>query len=93
MDHNHADNNNRTTLNVLLVQYTPETKKVKDNIAKVNKMLENLSLDDQIDIVVFPEMCFTGYIFDDKNDIKICLEEQAKGLSFQFCSELATRFI
>jgi protein N-terminal amidase len=91
MDHLEKSKKNKTKLNVLLIQFAPLTKKVKENIEKVNKMIEDLGEKDKIDIVVFPEMTFTGYIFDDKNDIKSCLEEQGKGLSFKFCSELAKR--
>ena len=93
MDFKEKSKINKTNLNVLLVQYAPISKKVKENIDKVNKMLESLSQKERIDIVVFPEMTFTGYIFDDKNDIKCCLEEQGKGLSFKFCSELAKRYL
>jgi len=82
----------KVKLNVLLIQYSPLTKKVNDNFDKVGKMLENYSIKDQIDIIVLPEMSFTGYIFDDKNDIKCCLEEQGKGPAFKFCSDIAKKY-
>jgi len=59
MDFKEKSKNNKTSLNVLLVQYAPITKKVKENIDKVNKILESLSQKERIDIVVFPEMTFT----------------------------------
>ncbi len=81
----------KININVVLVQFSPVTKNVKENIERVSNLLKDFNKEDKIDIVVFPEMSFTGYIFDDKNDIISCLEEQGKGQSFKFCSELAKK--
>lgn len=84
-------NNINTSLNALLVQFSPEPKKIIQNIQKVSKMLEKYDKEHLIDIIVFPEMAFSGYIFDDRNDIKCCLEKKGQGQTFEFCSNLAKR--
>jgi len=82
-------------LNVICVQINPIPKKVEENISKAEKLLEKYYNDNntnsKIDVVVFPEMAFTGYIFKDKNDVECCLEEKGKGITFDFCSKLAKR--
>jgi len=38
-------------------------------------LLEKYSREDEIDVVLFPEMAFTGYHFKDKEDIESFLEK------------------
>ena len=90
---NKINSGKKTKLNVLLIQYCPEPKQTQKNIEHVSKMLEKYNETHLVDIVVFPEMTFSGYIFDNKEDIKTCLEESGKGKTFDFCSSLAKRYL
>jgi protein N-terminal amidase len=85
-------NENGIKLNVICVQINPITKKIDENIQKAQKLLDEYDKNDNIDIIVFPEMAFTGYIFKDKNDIESCLEEKGNGRTFDFCRKLALRY-
>jgi protein N-terminal amidase len=76
---------------VILVQFCPTPRDIKANITKVEKLLSKYNEDDKIDVIVLPEMALTGYIFDNVDDIKPCLEEYNKGLTFDFCSSIAKR--
>lgn len=53
----------------MLCQTHPELKKKKENIARFNHHLNSLTLADYIDILVFPEMAFTGYNFKNSADV------------------------
>lgn len=50
-------------------------KQVEKNISKVEAMLEKYSKNDDIDVVLLPEMAFTGYHFKNKEDIELYLEK------------------
>jgi protein N-terminal amidase len=41
---------------------------------KIDSLLSDLSQSDNIDILLLPEMAFTGYTFKDKSDIRPYLE-------------------
>ena len=58
------------TVKVLCVQFEPKYKDIKSNIAHLEQMLSKYSEQDGIDIIVFPEMSLSGYIFDNLQDIK-----------------------
>lgn len=47
----------------LLCQNKPEFKKIKENIERVSKSMEMYNKESKLDIVMFPEMSFTGYNF------------------------------
>lgn len=66
--------------------------KLKDPIANMKKLEISLSKykpSDQIDVLLFPEMVFSGYHFKDVEDIEPFLEESGKGPTFTFCSNYA----
>ena len=44
-----------------------------------------LSIKDEIDLLILPELVFTGYDFDNKEDIKPFLEVAGKGPTFEWC--------
>jgi len=44
-----------------------------------------------VDLICFPEMIFTGYVFPDAPSILAYLEEPRNGPTSMFCSELASR--
>jgi predicted amidohydrolase len=50
-------------LTVVLCQFDSILCKKKENIEKADRLLKKLGPEDAIDIVVFPEMAFTGYNF------------------------------
>lgn len=76
---------------VICVQYEPKFKDVKYNIKKLEKMFEKYSEKDKIDIVVFPEMTLSGYVFDNLEDIKPYTSYYNKGEQFEFISNLAKK--
>ena len=78
-------------INVLLVQYYPKFKDIESNIATLTKYFSNFKKEDNIDIIVFPEMALTGYIFDDLSDIKPYLSYYNKGIQYDFASNLAKK--
>jgi protein N-terminal amidase len=82
---------NESEFRVVLIQFCPELRNVKANIAKVEKLLENYIEENKIDVIVLPEMALTGYIFDNVDDVRQYLEEYNKGLTYEFCSKIAKR--
>ena len=76
---------------VICVQYEPKFKDIKYNIQKLEKMFEKYSEKDEIDIIVFPEMTLSGYVFDNLEDIKPYTSYYDKGEQFEFISKLAKR--
>ena len=73
---------------VICVQYEPKYKDVKYNIKKLEKMFEKYSEKDAIDIIVFPEMTLSGYVFDNLEDIKPYTSYFDKGEQFEFISKI-----
>ena len=51
------------------LQYTPVYKDISKSMEIVDKFLEKYTTDDQIDVLILPEMAFTGYKFDNRDDI------------------------
>ncbi len=84
-------NNQALDLKVLSCQLKPQFKEITNNIKHVDSSLTRYSTKDELDVVIFPEMAFTGYCFKDKEDIKPVLEESTKGETFAYCSSLAKR--
>lgn len=55
-------------ITALLCQTHPHFKKREENIARFDELLQFYSEEEQIDIILFPEMSFTGYDFKDYKD-------------------------
>lgn len=53
---------------MLLCQLAPVLRKKAQNIARARKSLQIYSSKDGIDVVLFPELSFTGYNFRDAQD-------------------------
>lgn len=69
--------NKSKNLNVVVIQYDVILKNQNININKINMLFDlNTQLLKDIDLLVFPEMCLTGYEFIDTNDI------------FDFCDKI-----
>ena len=59
----------KTTLTAIVCQTSPFFKETAQSIASFKDELKNYTPEDRIDIVIFPEMSFTGYNFKDKDDV------------------------
>ena len=79
------------TIKVLCVQFEPKYKDIKSNIAHLEQMLSKYSEQDGIDIIVFPEMSLSGYIFDNLQDIKPYTSLYNQGEQFEFISKISKR--
>ncbi|KAG2377435.1 hypothetical protein C9374_009346 [Naegleria lovaniensis] len=95
-------------LRVAFCQYNIQLKQVKQNQQKVTEMLgryiskkmnKNDSVDPIIspsskcfDILIFPEMSFTGYLFENRKDVFPYCEEKGKGSCYEFCWDLARKY-
>ncbi|KAG6370563.1 carbon-nitrogen hydrolase [Boletus reticuloceps] len=77
-------------LRVAVVQFAPKIGEVHANIAKAHELCRGLT-PRSVDLVCFPEMIFTGYMFPDAPSIAPHLEHPQTGPTASFCSELARR--
>ncbi|GLB38646.1 putative carbon-nitrogen hydrolase [Lyophyllum shimeji] len=75
-------------LRVAVVQFNPKNGQVDENIAKARDLCLRLQ-PHSIDLLCFPEMAFTGYVFDSAEAISPYLEEPKTGPSSLFCREIA----
>ena len=83
--------NNESKVNVLLVQYNPKYKAISENIKFISNLLSKYTKEDKIDLIVFPEMTLSGYIFDNADDIMPYTSPYNSGETFEFCSSLARK--
>ena len=65
-------------LNVLCVQLLPVHLNPKESMEKVDRMIDKYR---EADIVVLPEMAFSGYTFNDFEEIRPILEEPSQATS------------
>ena len=70
------------SIKAMLCQTRPQLKKKIENIQRVQVSLKNYSIDDKIDIVMFPEMSFVGYNFENQADAEPYAVEEGKGEQF-----------
>ena len=82
---------NKETLNLkcLICQLNAKQKEPAANMKKLEVSLAKYSPEDKIDVLLFPEMVFSGYHFKDSADIEPFLEECGKGPTFSLCSKYA----
>ena len=85
--------NNESKVNVLLVQYNPKYKAISENIKFISNLLSKYTKEDKIDLIVFPEMTLSGYIFDNADDIMPYTSPYNSGETFEFCSSLAKNLV
>ncbi|KAJ3546459.1 hypothetical protein NMY22_g2049 [Coprinellus aureogranulatus] len=80
----------RTPMNLRIgvVQLNPKIGQVQANIARARELCNKLQ-PKSLDILCFPEMAFTGYVFENADAISPHLEEPRVGPTSQFCAELA----
>lgn len=79
---------NRTFLRIGIVQYDPKVTKIEDNIARVKGFLTKVQ-PGSLDLLCFPEMALTGYVFPTPADVSPYLEHPKTGVSLQFFQETA----
>lgn len=77
-------------LRVAVVQLNPKLGQVQANIQRARDLCNKLQ-PKSLDLVCFPEMAFTGYMFDDAAAATPHLEEPRTGPTSQFCAELAKK--
>lgn len=76
-------------LNVLCVQVLPVHLDPRGTMEKVGRMIAKYS---EADLVVLPEMAFSGYTFNDFEEIRPILEEPKPGYpTFDWCAQQARR--
>lgn len=79
-----------TLLRIAVVQLNPKLGQVPANIQRARELCSKLQ-PKTLDLVCFPEMAFTGYVFDDAPSIAPHLEQPRTGPTSQFCAELAKK--
>ena len=79
------------SIKVVQVQMNPCRKDTLKSLVNATRHLEKFSVADNIDLVIFPELGFSGYFFADGEDIGPVLEYSNEGPTFDFCSAQAIR--
>uniref|UniRef100_A0A7S4FQZ3 CN hydrolase domain-containing protein n=1 Tax=Eutreptiella gymnastica TaxID=73025 RepID=A0A7S4FQZ3_9EUGL len=77
-------------LKVVAVQYDAAQAQPLNNMHKVDTLLRQLTKEDGVDILVLPEMAFTGYTFSDRKHISDLVETDG-GTTEQWCRRHAMR--
>ncbi|KAF9046113.1 carbon-nitrogen hydrolase [Panaeolus papilionaceus] len=75
-------------LRIGVVQFAPRIGHVQSNIAKARELCKKIQRG-SLDVLCFPEMAFTGYVFENTSAISPHLEYPKTGPTSQFCAELA----
>ncbi|RDB14856.1 Protein N-terminal amidase [Hypsizygus marmoreus] len=79
-----------TPLRIGVVQFNPKIGQVEANIAHARDLCRGLE-PHSLDLLCFPEMAFTGYVFDSASSISPYLETPHTGPTSLFAKEMATR--
>ncbi|KAI8814179.1 carbon-nitrogen hydrolase [Cladochytrium replicatum] len=72
-----------------VLQFGPQFKRPDENRAKASKILERIQPHD-IDVLVLPELIFSGYVFRSKEDIRPYAESES-GPTIEWAKEQAIR--
>ncbi|KAJ7575105.1 carbon-nitrogen hydrolase [Mycena floridula] len=75
-------------LRVAVVQFAPKIGQVQANLTRARELCRTIT-PRSVDLICFPEMIFTGYMFPNAAAISPYLEHPRIGATSQFCSELA----
>lgn len=79
-----------SSLRVAVLQFGPKIGQVQANISRARELCSKLQ-PRSIDLLCFPEMAFTGYVFESSAAIMPYLEQPRTGPTSLFCLELAKR--
>ncbi|KAG0368433.1 Carbon-nitrogen hydrolase [Gamsiella multidivaricata] len=77
-------------MKIVCLQFEPFLGEVQRNIDHATKMIADLKPED-VDVLVLPEMAFTGYVFTSKEHIRPYLEDAETGPSVQWAKTQAVR--
>ncbi|KIY46718.1 hydrolase [Fistulina hepatica ATCC 64428] len=77
-------------LRIAVVQFSPKIGHVDANIARARILCQKIE-PHSVDVLCFPEMIFTGYVFENASQISPYLEAPKTGPTSRFCSEVAKR--
>ncbi|KIO27027.1 hypothetical protein M407DRAFT_243489 [Tulasnella calospora MUT 4182] len=77
-------------LRVAVVQMDVKVERVQENIEKARRLTANIK-PGSIDLLCFPEMIFSGYVFPSFAALEPYLESPPEGPTSAFCSELSKR--
>lgn len=78
-----------TRIRIAAVQYDPHFQDVQGNMQRVDKMIEYLT-PELVDILLLPEMAFSGYMFANREEINPFLELE-DGPSITWAKQTASR--
>ncbi|KAK6496201.1 Carbon-nitrogen hydrolase [Arthrobotrys musiformis] len=82
-------------MKIACLQFDTQIGKVQDNIHKADETLGSaLGTDDvenKVDVLVLPELAFTGYVFKSKASIRPYLEHTTSGISTQWAKQTSRR--
>jgi protein N-terminal amidase len=86
-----AQQQSNRNIKALLCQISPFYKDKIKTINRIKISLERYSPKNELDILVFPEMSFLGYNFENFEDALQYAVQQNEGIEFDFVKELAAR--
>jgi protein N-terminal amidase len=81
-------------VHIAILQYHPQFKQVQQNMSLIKKLVHRIETD-LVDILLLPEMAFTGYCFSSVEDIdsycEVCGDTTNENSYFSFLSAIAQR--
>ena len=79
------------SIKAICIQTNPEIGNIKKNMDEIMSYLSNLNKPD-LDLIILPETCLTGYVFENGNEMKKFAECCAEGIQFEFFSNIAKQY-
>ena len=73
-------------LKLAVAQFTPQFGRKEENLDRMAALVADLD----VDIVVFPELCTSGYFFTSRDEL-VQLAEPSDGPTFDFLSQMANQ--
>ena len=74
-------------MKIALCQFAPIHGNVQSNMDKASGLLQGYTDKDAIDLLILPEMAFSGYVFKSKEDILPFIEDFENGVCIQWCQK------
>ena len=78
-------------ISVLILQFAASFKNISESMKIADGLISGYSHKHQIDIVILPEMAFSGYMFESVEEIEGYLEQNNSGATFEWCKREAKR--
>mmetsp|Transcript_24139 Transcript_24139/g.39663 ORF Transcript_24139/g.39663 Transcript_24139/m.39663 type:complete len:178 (-) Transcript_24139:136-669(-) len=76
---------------VCVVQFRPAFGEPVENRLKASRLLASIRKEDRLNIIVLPEMCFSGYCFESREEMLPFAENATTGPTFEWAAEQARR--